>query len=341
MMTSVPPTPGVAPFGSLPDGRAVEAVVIARGPMWARALTLGAILHELRLEGVEHSPALGSPELGLYAGPLRYFGAIVGPVANRIGGACARIAGEEHHFPANEGGRTTLHGGPEGTHAQIWRVQSLDPSAVTLTLTLPDGLGGFPGNRHVSARYALTEDGAMELTIEAESDAPTLLNFAHHGFWNLDGTPTIAGHRLRIAADRYLPVDEHLIPIDGPAPVADTPFDFRAGRVLDPAHDVRLDHNFCLAGERRDITRACELTGASGLCMAIDTTEPGLQVYDSARGPEPPLPGHDGRLLGRFCGLALEPQAWPDAPNHPGFPSICFGPGERYRQLSRFSFSRV
>ncbi|RMD91168.1 MAG: galactose mutarotase [Alphaproteobacteria bacterium] len=340
-MAGARPAPGLAPFGALPDGRAVEAVVIARGAMWARVLTLGAILHELRLEGVAHSPALGSPELGPYAGPLRYFGAIVGPVANRIGGAQARIAGEEHHFEANEGGRTTLHGGPEGTHAQIWRVQSVEPSAVTLALELPDGLGGFPGNRHITARYAIAEDGALELAIEAVSDAPTLFNFAHHGFWNLEGAPSFAGHRLKIAAESYLPVDEHLLPIDGPAPVDGTPFDFRAGRVLDPERDARLDHNFCLAPARREITPVAELTGTSGLRLTIATTEPGLQVYDAARGPEPPQPGHDGQPLGPFCGLALEPQAWPDAPNHPGFPSICFGPGERYRQRTRFSFDRV
>ncbi|MBN9020726.1 MAG: galactose mutarotase, partial [Rhizobiales bacterium] len=39
-------------------------------------------------------------------------------------------------------------------------------------------------------------------------------------------------------------------------------------------------------------------------------------------------------------GCCFEPQLYPDAPNHPHFPSAVLRPGETYRQVTRFAFSR-
>jgi aldose 1-epimerase len=37
--------------------------------------------------------------------------------------------------------------------------------------------------------------------------------------------------------------------------------------------------------------------------------------------------------------VAIEAQNWPDAPNHPGFPSIELHPGDTYRQTTEWRFS--
>ncbi len=326
-------------FGVQADGRAVDAVTLTGGGLTATVLTRGAILNDLRLAGVPWALTLGAPDLAPYEAGMAYYGAIVGPVANRIAGARTKVSGRDCVFEANEHGNL-LHGGATGTHAQVWEIAALDAASVTLALALPDGLGGFPGTRHLRATYALTGGGVLELAIEAETDAPTLLNLAHHGYWNLDGTPDYAGHLLQIMAGRYTPVDNALIPTGQVAPVTGTPFDFRDARVLMPGQGARIDHNFCTAGARGDPRKVLELTGTHGVQLAIETTEPGIQVFDGGNSVAAGYTGHDGRGLGPFAGMATEPQCWPDAPHHPGFPPILHGPDTPYRQVTRFRLSR-
>ena len=331
-MNHAPPRP----FGRTAAGALVEAVDLAGGSLRATVLTLGASLQDLRLAGADWPLILGAGAVPAYEGALRYAGAIVGPVANRIAGASIRIGGQDHRLDPNEAGRTTLHGGATGTHLQIWRIAASGPDRVTMVLRLPDGLGGFPGNRTLVAEYRIVPPARLALGLYAVTDAPTPVNLASHGYWNLDGRGDVSGHRLRIAADHLTPVDAAKIPTGEIAPVAGSGFDFRGGQGLGGA--LRIDHNFCLNGTGPGLRPAAELRGASGLRMRIATTAPGLQVYDGAHLSLPAPSGLDGRGYGSFAGVALEPQHWPDAPNHPGFPPILLAPGGHYRQETTFDF---
>ena len=69
-------------------------------------------------------------------------------------------------------------------------------------------------------------------------------------------------------------------------------------------------------------------------------TEPGVQFYDGAY-MNVPVPGLGGRRFHANSGCCLEPGFFPDAPNHPGFPSSILRPGDTYRQVSTFAFSRT
>lgn len=184
-------------------------------------------------------------------------------------------------------------------------------------------------------------DDTLELRIAATTDAATWVNFASHGYWNLDGSADLTGHTLQIAADRYLPTDATALVTGEIAPVAGTPFDFRTARPVGPGTEPRLDHNFCLADHRREPTEVLTLTGASGQAMTVSTTEPGVQVFDAA-----PIDGGGardfaGRPIGAFSGLAIEPQGWPDAPNRPDFPSVVLRSGFAVEQVTRFRFHRA
>ena len=324
--------------GRMADGRAVHALVLAGGGLSLRLLTLGATVQDLRLAGTGWPLALGAADPSDYAGPLLYAGAIVGPVANRIAGARAVVAGRLCHFAANEGG-TLLHSGANGLHARVWTVEEAGPDHATLRADLAAGEGGFPGNRTIRARFRLSPPATLTLDLTATTDAVTLMNLAHHGYWNLDGSGDICGHRLAIAADRYLAVDAAMIPTGLPRSVAGTPYDFRASVSLSAAPP--LDHNFCLSSTRRDVTEVATLTGASGLRLRIATTEPGLQVYDGRHFAVAAGRGLDGRAYGPRAGIAFEPQVWPDAPNRTDFPPAALAPGERYRQTTRFRLDRV
>ena len=310
---------------------------IAGHGLTATFTDLGAVLHELRLDGHDAPLTLGLADLDHYPEHSSYMGATAGRYANRIGGAAFELDGARHALDPNFLGRHHLHGGHAGVAVRRWKMTSHDADAVTFALTLADGEMGYPGRMEAVARFACAPGATLAVTYEAVADAPTLANFAHHSYWALDDTGGLSAHVLTVDADRYTPVDDDLIPT-GTAPVDGTPFDFRAGRRL-PGEGV-LDHNLCLAPARRDPTHVATLRSeASGVTMRLSTTEPGLQVYDGAklRGE---VPGLGGRRYGPHAGVALEPQVWPDAPNRPDFPSAVLRPGETYRQRTEFSFSK-
>ena len=334
------PAPGVGtlPFG--PDAAAIQRVTLSNGSMSASILTRGAILQDLRLAGVPHALTVGSPDAAAYADPLRYFGAVVGPVANRIAQGTARLGNRDHRFDRNDHDTHTLHGGVTGTHAQTWDIDLVRPDRVCLTLDLPDGAGGFPGNRTLAADYALIGPDTLELTLTAATDADSWLNLAPHALWNLDGSPDLTGHVLRVAAEHYLPTDARAMVTGDIAPVTDTPFDFRSPRAIGPGTETRLDHNFCLCGARRPPVHVLTLTGASGLGLDLSTSETGIQIYDAAGFDGGTARDQAGRLIGAFCGLALEPQGWPDAPNRPRFPPVRVAAGTAIRQITRWRFRR-
>lgn len=329
-------TPRREPFGTMPDGTAVERLTITGGGLTARVLTYGATVQDLRLEGVDHPLVLGAPTLAPYLGPMQYFGALVGRFANRIAGGRFTLDGQDHQVPPNWLGRHALHGGPVGAGQKVWRVAVATDDSLRLELILPDGDMGFAGTLRVSATISLPGEAALAFDIQAETDAPTPCSFAHHGFFNLDGGATIAAHELQIAANAYLPVDPDLIPTGKIAAVAGTRFDFRAPREIGTAG---IDHNFCLSDGQRPIQTVATLRApTNGLALTIETTEPGLQVYDGAYMPTEGLPGLDGRRYGPFAGVALETQGWPDAPNRAGFPNTILRPGETYRHRVRYVF---
>lgn len=333
-------------FGALPTGEIVERVEIAAHGLTARFLTLGAILQDLRLDGLPHPLVLGFDRLeGYLAHPDLYFGAMVGRYANRIGGARAPVGGQIVQLDANFRGKHLLHGGAAGSSRRNWRIRAVAADRVSLTDRLPDGHMGFPGNLEVEVGFSIAPGPVLRIDVRATGDAETLCNFAHHSYFNLSGRPTIAGHRLRVAADSYLPVDDDLIPTGERRPVTGTPFDLRRGVTLmqealipgGPAGG--FDHNFCLSDARGPIRPVAWLTGPDGgLTLTVETTEPGLQVYDGAM-IAAGIPGLDGRPLAPHAGLALEPQLWPDAPNHPGFPPALLRPGEVYEQHTALAFT--
>lgn len=317
----------------MPDGRPVEAIRLRGDQLSATVLTMGATVQDLRLDGVAQPLVLGFPRLAPYFSGGLYVGALVGRVANRIGGAGFTLDGRKIGVDANERGNM-LHGGIDGIHHHIWDIDACGPDHVTLTLDLPDGHMGFPAAVAIRAGISVAGD-ALSFDLSATSDAPTPVNLAHHGYFSLDDSGDIRGHLLRVAAGHYLPVDPGLIPTGEIAPVEGTAFDFRSGRVVAPGG---YDHNLCLGTQREALRPVAELRGASGITMQIDTTEPGLQIYDGRHFSG--VAGLDGQTYGMFAGLALETQGWPDAVNNPHFPDTILRPGKAYRAITRYRFQR-
>lgn len=286
-------------------------LLLGTGPLKLQIWTLGARLAGASFEGVPLLAGVDSREEAL--GPKLYHGSVVGPVANRIAGGRVEIDGVRFDLPRNENGETTLHGGPDGLHARDWSVVDANDAQATLALELADGDCGLPGNRRFEARYEVGSD-AFTLTLSATTDAPTYVNLALHPFWMLDAGGR-DGLELAVRADRYTPVDARTLPTGDVAEVAGTIFDLR--QIGEPSTEI--DHNFVLSGGPE--APAVTLNGHR-LTLEIFTDAPGLQVF-----------------TGKPFGIAIEPQHWPDAPHHPGFPSVRLDPGERWTQTSTYRFS--
>ena len=328
-------------FGTAPDGSPVERIEIQRGGATAAIISWGATLQDFRVESVPHSLVLGSQDLAAYLGPMKYFGAVVGPVANRIsGGQLPGIKqnGAPVQLEKNEAGRTTLHGGPNGFGERNWDIASRTADSVTLTLA-DQMRSGFPGNIKAQVTYQLDDQGALTVEIGGAADAPVWFGPAFHGYWNLDGLEDLSGHRLTVFANQYTPVDAELIPTGETVSVADGQFDYRQPQR--PAPD--LDHNFCIAMEQGDMRPACVLE-TDVLTLTVETTEVGVQIYSGSGIETDPFLGHGGLSYGANAGIAIEPQFWPDTPNNPVFPSSLLASGsnsgQTYKQVSRFAVTR-
>jgi aldose 1-epimerase len=314
----------MTPFGTTSDGRDVHALTLSAHGMSATVLTFGAILRDLRLDGVAYSLTVGSDQLSDYEGALQYHGAIVGPVANRISNATATIDETAHHFDTNFIDKHTLHGGTTGTQTRIWQVAHHQPDRVDLTLDLADGDGGFPGNRHITARFDIVAGPALRLSITTKTDAPSFANLTNHSYWNLDGTDHMRDHHLRIDAATYLPIDDESVVTGEITSISDTPFDFTAPTPLTLGH-AALDNTFCLSDQRRALTKVLELKGATGIAMSVATTEAGIHIFDNRTA---------------YASIAIEAQGWPDAPNKHGFPSIKVTPNRPVIQVTEWRFTR-
>jgi aldose 1-epimerase len=354
------PTPVPAPFGTLPDGRSVDAFVLAnaRGTR-VRVLALGGILQAVHVagrDGTVADVALGYDTLDGYLADPRYLGALVGRYANRIAAGRFTLDGTAYALATNNGANH-LHGGPRGFHTALWAVEPFVGAGATglvLRHVSPDGDEGYPGTLAVQVTYTLGDDDVLAVDYHATTDRATPVNLTQHAYWNLAGhaAGSVRDHELTIAAARYTPVDAGLIPTGEQRPVAGTPFDFTApqpiGARIDAddeqlARGLGYDHNFVLDGAAGGAAAGPAFAArlrdpASGRVLALHTTEPGLQFYSGNVLPGGP-PGKGGVDYAHRGGLALETQHFPDSPNQPAFPSTILRPGAALRSRTEFRFS--
>lgn len=332
-------------FGTTRDGIPVSRFGICAGGMTAGIIDWGATVQDLRLADHDAPLVLGFDTFDHYPEHSAYMGAIVGRYANRIANGRFQVDGTSCQTDRNFLGKHTLHGGSESYGMRSWEVLLHGEDFVTLALRDPDGAMGFPGRLDVTCTYRLKIPGTLSVELSAVADRPTLCNLAHHSYFNLDdgGSGDILDHRMMLPAMAYTPVDEELIPTGVVKPVAGTAFDFRTPRkirLMENGEQVLYDHNFCLAPARGPLRRMAWVQGASsGVEMEVWSTEPGVQFYAGAHVGRP-VPGLGGRMYRNFAGLALEPQIWPDSPNRPYFPQALLHPGDIYRQVTEYRFSK-
>ena len=338
-------------FGKTKGGKAVSCWTLTNeNGMSAEVLTYGGVLRALTVPVGEEKRdvVLGFDDMAGYEGQDCYIGALVGRVANRIGGARFALDGKEYALAANSG-PNCLHGGVHGFHEKIWAAEIQD-EALVLTYSSPDGEEGFPGTLRVKVIYTLTEDNALAIEYFAESDSPTLVNLTNHSYFNLKGAGvgTVEDHTVQIFADCITENDSTSVPTGTLLRVDGTPFDLREATLLEPglASDhpqivagAGYDHNFILKNRIDSVLERSAAAECAGLRMECRTTQPGVQLYTANY-----LSGQVGKgklPYPRRSAFCLETQNWPDAVNHPDFPSPILRPGQTYHHTTVYSFSEV
>lgn len=292
---------------------------------------------------------LGFDNIESYLKDKMYLGCIVGRYANRIKEGKFTLDGEEYNLFLNDG-PNTLHGGEKGFDKRIWDTKQ-EGNTLIFSYLSPDGEEGYPGNLEIKKIYTLTDENELKMEYEAETDKATIVNLSHHSYFNLkgEGDTTILDHYFLGNADYFTPVDNTLIPTGEIRPVANTPFDFTKGKQIGRdigieneqlAFGLGYDHNWVLNKDSANtLTLAVKLwEETTGRVMEVYTTEPAFQFY-SGNFMDGSVTGKLGKPYKYRAALAIEPQHYPDSPNHPDFPSTVLIRGEKYRQLSILKFS--
>ena len=330
-------------WGATRAGEPVAIYTLSSANLTARVTTYGARLVSVVAPdraGAKADVVLGYDDVASYESDRStYFGAIVGRYGNRLAGGAFTLDGTTYHVPTNNNGNA-LHGGTEGFDRKVWSAKTVK-NGVELSLTSPDGDMGFPGELTLTVRYTL-DGNALRIDYSAKTNKATVVNVTNHAYFNLAGNGTVLAHELKINADRYTAIDAKLIPTGELPSVAQTPFDFRkptpiGARIAEAVEQLRFgngyDHNFVLTG--KDAVDVYEPT--SGRTLHVTTTEPGVQFY-SGNFLDGSLKGRGGVAYAKHSGFCLETQHFPDAPNHPTFPSTVLRPGKPFQSTTTFTF---
>ena len=309
---------------------------IANDDLSVEVSPIGAALARVWLKNHPTSLVTGLATPGDYAHTDHFMGVIVGPVAGRIAGARAIVAGRTCHLDANTP-PDTLHSGPDGIQNAEWAVTEHAQTRVTLRTALPDGACGLPGNRMFTAAYAL--DGrTLSLDIETTSDADTLVSATGHAYWALDDLGDLSTHDLQVATTRIAETGADLIPTGRVVDLVGKDHDFSTPKP--PVAGKPLDGCFCLSNAQVDAPRHVMhlRSRVSGITLDVETDQPGLVLYTGEYLPALGAPP-DTPPIRPFSALAIETQAWPGAAHHGDFPSILLEKGRVTLQRTRFIFS--
>ena len=379
-------------FGKLEDGRTAGLYILESvDGMRASFTDYGATLVSLAVpdkDGVLRDVVLGHDDAPGYEKGGGFLGTIVGRFANRIAGARFELNGKVYELTANDG-PNCLHGGRNFYGNRLWGVRvdftsvmagdimdafasesiadketkkgikGLHDDKITFVLDDPAESQGFPGKLHLEVTYSLPGNGELRIDYKAVADEDTPVSFTNHSYFNLNGhdSGTILDHVVRINADRFMPVNDVLIPKGEPGSVEGTPFDFRKKKTLSidiDADDEQLgygggyDHDFVLSGGETEtgshILRkaAAMYSHESGIRMEVMTDMPEMQVYTANNLFDEP--GKDDAVYHRRSAICFETQLRPDAVNSidPKVRESCIlRAGEEFTSTTIYKFSTI
>ena len=343
----------VEAFGELGDGTPVSLFTITNSKgLVMKVMNYGGIIVSLEVpdrNGKLVDVVLGYDSLQAYEKRNPFFGSLVGRYGNRIAKGKFVLEGKEYDLVKNNNANH-LHGGTKGFDKVVWKIEEVpsnEGAAIKLSYLSKDMEEGYPGNLDVAVTYTLKDDNSLKLDYKATTDKTTIVNLTQHAYFNFSGGKNdILSHEISLNADRFLPVDQGLIPTGELRPVENTPLDFRTPvrigeRINDTYDQIQIgkgyDHCWVLNGEGLKVA-AEVFDPSSGIEMTVRTTEPGVQFY-TGNFLDGSLTGKNNVVYKQRTGFCLETQHFPDSPNKSQFPSVVLKPGETYSTQTIYQFS--
>ena len=326
-------------FGKISD-RDIFLYTLKDSDLEMTVMERGCAITSLKYRGTDVIG--GFDTLNDYLADTSHQGAVIGRVANRVGGAKFKMDGVTYSLPKNDG-ENCLHGG-DGFDHKIWNVDAVSDNSITFTYTSRDGEEGFPSELSVKVNYTLS-DNALHISYEAIPEGKTPIALTNHSYFNLCGFGgTIEDHVAKFYSENYTEVDSALIPNGNRPSVIGTLFDFltphRIGERVG-ADFIGYDHNLILSPKfkrcflGKELGLAGEISGGD-IKMSIFTDQPGIQFYiGNFLGNGPDFKGGVKQVFhGAFC---VETQTEPDCINHgDGFYSL----GDVYTHNTVYLFER-
>ena len=281
-----------------------------------------------------------------------YLGSIVGRYANRISNVRFNLNNINVNLTQNDNGNH-LHGGHKGFSSKHWDVVDHKTNTLILSLESRDQDENYPGTLKTTVSYTINDLNELEVAFYAFSDMDTIINLTQHSYFNLNGNigGDILDHKIKINSSQITEIDDQLIPTGKFLDVKDTPLDLRKftriGKMINQNFQQinfakGYDHNFVLSSNKnKEIKKVAELIGdKTKIKMYVKTDLPGLQFY-SGNFLDGSYEGKNGFKLTRNSGLCLEPQYFPDSPNHTHFPSTILKKGDVFAHNIIYGLSNL
>jgi aldose 1-epimerase len=317
-----------------------------------KAISYGATITELHVPdraGKLADIVLGFETLEGYTnGKNPFFGVTVGRVANRIREGKFKLAGKDYALAANDKPHH-LHGGPKGWDKVVWDAEARETPegpALHFSYVSRDGDEGYPGTVTAQTTYTLTQQNELRVEMVATTDKTTLVNMAHHSYWNLGGfgAGSILDHELTLFANEYTPGDP-VVPNGQVKKVAGTAFDFTTSKAIGKdlaktgGNPLGYDHNYVVMGEPNRLRPVARLKDPkSGRVLTLEADQPGVQLY-SGNFLDGSLTGK-GAQYEKHAGVCLETQKFPNSINIPAWQNqVILEPGQTYRHVMVHRFS--
>ena len=312
-------------------------------------------------DGKPTDVVLGFDNIAQYADTLNSptdYGSSVGRYANRISGGKFTLNDSTYQLKQNDGPNCLHGGGTTGWMNQVYDAEQIGDSILKLTIVAEDGENGFPGKVTAVTTYKLTADNILDMTWEAETDKPTIINQTNHNYYNLSGDFTQPAYDMicYVNADNFTPSDKLYIPTGEVKSVEGTPMDFRTPHALGDSinssfdqiqNATGYDHNWCLntyKDGKGDDTQVCAslYSPKTGIFMEMYTNEPGVQFYSGnfqGVGKDADIIRKHGIKYPKHVSVCLESQKYPDSPNKKDWVQPVLNPGEKYHSHAAYKFS--
>ena len=343
-------------FGRDLDGNTVRLFTISNSNgLTAKITNFGAVLVSLLVpdkNGKIDDVVLGFDTLEKYFNnDVCYFGSTVGRNSNRIKNANFILNGVTYNLDKNERGKNDLHSGFRPYNNRLWDYSINEKNnSVSFTLLSPDMDQGFPGEFNISVTYSLDNDNNLKIECTGVSSKDTIANMTNHSYFNLSGhnSGTAINQELYINADKYVEVDDELIPTGLLKDVENTPMDFRKPtkiglRINDNFKQFEYtggyDHSFVVNKSNPGIEKIAVLSDKqSGRTMEVYTDSVGVQFYSGNFIENNKILGKENCSYKNRCGICLETGFLPDSMNQPSFGSPVLKAGNTYNTTTIYKF---